>query len=116
MLNLGEPLTLDCVEPAPLARVVDRHGRVWIRSDAWGFLWFLDNSTDRDAYEWPEVCESAPLWPVIEKSCPRGCGPMLRRDFHDHEGARRQCDSQEVCRACGFQESGALVCNGADDG
>jgi hypothetical protein len=115
MLSLGEPLPLGCAEPPPLTRVVDRHGRLWFRSDAWGFAWFLDDDDANDYYRWPEVCESAPLRPVIERECPQGCGPMAHHDFHDHEGARRQCNFQEACRTCGFQESGTLLCKGDDD-
>lgn len=115
MLNLGDPLPLGTPEPGPLARIVDRHDRLWIRGDAWCFLWFLDDDAEPDAYQWSEVYESAPLRLVIEKPCPRGCGPMTYHAFHDHEGGRQWCDFQYACRTCNFQESGTLPCKGDDD-
>lgn len=112
MLNLGEPLPPDAPEPTPLARVVGRHGQLWFRSDVWDCMWYRDDDNDRTAYTWTEALDAGPLRPVIEHACPRGCGPMLHHDFHEHEGKRRWCDFQEVCKNCGFQESGTLLCKG----
>ncbi len=114
MLNLGQPLTAADLEPPPNTWVVDEHDRLWVRSDAWDCQWFADGD-DTTPLTWADIVTGGPVRPVIERDCPRGCGPMVYREYHDHDEPRSYCHTQNACQTCSHRQTAVIRCGGGGD-